>query len=58
MEESKFNEMVALLDAAQDDVAKYNNGNKAAGVRVRKTMQEVKNLAQEIRKNVSAKADI
>ncbi len=30
----------------------YDKGNQAAGTRVRKGMQEMKNLAQDIRKEV------
>ena len=30
----------------------YVKGNKAAAVRIRKTMQDVKNLAQEVRLHV------
>lgn len=32
----------------------YEKGNSAAGTRVRKGMQELKNLAQEIRNEVQA----
>lgn len=41
-----------LVDEAAEDVAKATGGNKAAGTRVRKTMQEVKSLAQEVRKKI------
>ena len=38
----------------KDDVTKfYEKGNNTAGVRIRKTLQLVKELAQEIRKEVS-----
>jgi len=43
------------LTAIQEDAAKFNeNGNKAAGTRVRKSMQTIKSLAQEVRVAVSA----
>jgi hypothetical protein len=46
----------ALVAAARDDFeAFYDKGNKAAGTRVRKAMQELKNLAQEIRVDVQAR---
>jgi len=49
----KVKELVASLEA---DVKKfYENGNAAAGTRVRKGMQDLKNLAQEIRAEVTAK---
>ncbi len=41
-----------LVEEAAEDVAKAAGGNKAAGTRVRKTMQEVKSLAQEVRKKI------
>jgi hypothetical protein len=44
------------LDSIQDDATKFNEkGNKAAGTRVRKGMQAIKGLAQEVRVAVSAK---
>ncbi len=44
-----------VLDAEGDFEKFYVKGNKAAGTRVRKIMQELKNLAQEIRKDVQAR---
>jgi hypothetical protein len=41
-----------LVQEAEEDVAKAIGGNKAAGTRVRKKMQEVKAAAQELRKRV------
>ncbi len=41
-----------LVEAAADDVAKATGGNKAAGTRVRKSMQEVKDAAQTVRKKI------
>ena len=41
-----------LVEAAADDVAKATGGNKAAGTRVRKAMQEIKDTAQTIRKKI------
>ncbi|MCC7505042.1 MAG: hypothetical protein IT259_07070 [Saprospiraceae bacterium] len=40
---------VAEIDA---DVSKFYGGNNAAGSRVRKAMQELKDMAQELRKDV------
>lgn len=37
---------------AEADVNKFYSGNNAAGSRVRKTMQELKELATELRKHV------
>jgi len=41
-----------LVEAAADDVAKASGGNKAAGTRVRKSMQEIKEAAQNVRKKI------
>jgi hypothetical protein len=49
---NSFNELRRMIDDAQDDVQKADGGNKAAGTRVRKKMQEIKNQAQEVRKQV------
>ena len=48
----QLNELIASLEG--DFGAFYEGSNQAAGTRVRKGMQEVKNLAQEIRVNVQA----
>ena len=38
-----------LVAAAEDDIIKAEGGNKAAGTRVRKSMQEIKQAAQNVR---------
>ncbi len=49
----RFEELAALVESMKDDFEKfYDKGNKAAGTRVRKGMLELKNKAQEIRKEV------
>ena len=50
----KFDCIVEIVEAAKADVAKFESGNKTAGTRVRKTMLQIKNLAHEIRKDISA----
>jgi hypothetical protein len=46
----KYNELKALLDGFYSDFEKfYVKGNKVAGTRVRKHMNELKKKAQEIR---------
>jgi methyl-accepting chemotaxis protein len=47
-----YNQMLVNLEKGIDDVEKFEDGNKSAGTRVRKSMQEVKNLAQQIRVEV------
>ena len=50
---NRFDEIRDLIMSAQDDFDKfYNKNNQAAGTRVRKTMQQLKELAQDIRKEV------
>ncbi len=45
-----------IVAGARDDFeAFYINNNKAAGTRVRKAMQEIKGVAQEIRVDVQAR---
>ncbi len=43
-----------VLEQTQNDVEKFNNGNKSAGTRIRKAMQEIKGLAQEVRLHVQS----
>ena len=53
---SRFEEVKELVDSLEADFTKfYEAGNKAAGTRVRNGMQAIKNLAQEIRAEVTAK---
>ena len=48
----EYNHLKQLVDAAADDVQKAVGGNKAAGTRVRKAMQDIKAAAQDVRKKV------
>ncbi len=48
----EYDTLKRLVQEADDDVAKAIGGNKAAGTRVRKKMQEIKSAAQEVRKKV------
>lgn len=41
-----------LVDAVADDIKKATGGNKAAGTRVRKSMQDIKEAAQTLRKKI------
>ena len=54
-----FNKLDSLFDQLQDavndcqgDVTKFVSGNNSAGTRVRKAMQNVKSIAQEVRLEV------
>ncbi|AOM80277.1 histone H1 [Pedobacter steynii] len=52
----KFSKVKELLASVEADAEKfYNAGNSAAGTRVRKAMQDLKVLAQEIRTEVTDK---
>ena len=52
----KFNELKELIAGLEEDVVKfYEKGNKAAGVRLRKGLQEIRTLSQTLRQDVSAK---
>ncbi len=48
----EYERLKELIESAADDVRKATGGNKAAGTRVRKTMQEVKDAAQTVRKKI------
>ncbi|MGO1242572.1 MAG: histone H1 [Sphingobacterium sp.] len=51
-----YNKLKSLVAGIEADADKfYNNGNSAAGTRVRKGLQDIKTLAQEIRNEVTAK---
>ena len=50
---AKFEELKKIIAEMEVDVHKFNERhNKSAGVRVRKSLQDVKSLAQEIRKHI------
>ena len=48
----EYETLKRLVDEAADDVSKAHGGNKAAGTRVRKKMQEIKAAAQDVRKKI------
>ncbi len=48
----EYLKLKGLVDEVAEDVYKAMGGNKAAGTRVRKVMQDIKNCAQEVRKRV------
>ena len=52
----RFNQLKSLVDSFEKDFEKfYVKDNKAAGVRVRKHMQELRSLAQDIRAEVQSR---
>ncbi|MGN6727050.1 MAG: histone H1 [Tepidisphaeraceae bacterium] len=48
----EFEQLKQLVAESEDDVAKAAGGNRAAGTRVRKKMQDIKSAAQEVRKKI------
>ena len=48
----KFEALKALINSAEEDMQKAAGGNRAAGTRVRKVMQQVKSAAQDLRVSV------
>ena len=47
-----FDELQNAINDCQADISKFVEGNNSAGTRVRKAMQAVKSLAQNIRTEV------
>jgi hypothetical protein len=51
-----FNELKVLVASLEEDATKfYEKNNKAAGVRLRKGLQDIKSMAQALRVDVSEK---
>ena len=49
---STFDQLQNAINDCQSDVTKFVEGNNSAGTRVRKAMQAVKRLAQDVRVEV------
>jgi hypothetical protein len=47
-----FDELQNVINDCQSDVTKFVEGNNSAGTRVRKAMQTIKSLAQDVRVEV------
>lgn len=53
---SRVDELKGLVDSVSAEMEKfYDKGNKAAGTRARKGLQDLKKLAQDIRLEIQAK---
>ena len=50
--DSLYDGLQNIINDSQSDVTKFVDGNNSAGTRVRKAMQTVKSLAQDIRVEV------
>ncbi len=56
---SKFEELKNFVAGLERDFSQfYDKGNKAAGTRVRKAMQDLKQMAQDIRVEVQDKKTV
>jgi len=49
---NEFDELQNVINDCQSDVTKFIEGNNSAGTRVRKAMQAIKKMAQDIRVEV------
>lgn len=49
---SKIGAMIDLLEDAAQDAEKFDRGNASAGTRLRKALQQVKTMAQDLRVEV------
>ena len=49
---TNYDQLVEAVTACREDIEKAEAGNKAATSRVRKSMQEIKAIAQELRKEM------
>ncbi len=53
---SRIDELKGLMTGLEEDLVKfYDKGNKAAGTRARKQLQDLKKLSQEIRIEIQEK---
>lgn len=48
----EFDDLKEIAASATDDVLKFDGGNKAAGVRVRKVMQDAIKAAKTVRSRI------
>jgi hypothetical protein len=48
----EYENLKVLVTEIEQDLSKAEGGNKAAGTRVRKQMQKIKQAAQEVRNKV------
>ena len=48
----EYEDLKRLVEEAESDIKKAEGGNKAAGTRVRKQMQQIKSSAQTLRNKV------
>ena len=44
-----WNDINGIMENSQEDLTRFIHGNKSAGTRIRKRMQRIKQLAQQVR---------
>jgi len=54
MGEEALQQLIDLARSLEEDNQKFYGGNNAAGTRLRKGLQEIKKLAQDMRNDVTA----
>jgi len=54
MGEESLEKLIELAQSLDGDNQKFYGGNNAAGTRLRKGLQEIKKLAQDMRNDVTA----
>ena len=54
MGEESLQKLMELAQSLEEDNRKFYGGNNAAGTRLRKGLQEVKKMAQDMRNEVTA----
>ena len=52
--DTTFDELQNAINDCQADVTKFVEGNNSAGTRIRKAMQTIKSLAQDVRVEVQS----
>ncbi|HAE12600.1 MAG: hypothetical protein R2767_10400 [Chitinophagales bacterium] len=51
--EEKLAQIKSIISSAEEDMMKFlDKGNKTAGTRLRKELQQIREIAQDIRKEV------
>ena len=55
---NEFDQLQNMINDCQGDVTKFVEGNNSAGTRVRKAMQDLKNLAQHVRVEVQSQKNV
>ena len=54
MSEESLRKLIEVAQSLEEDNRKFYGGNNAAGTRLRKGLQEVKKMAQDMRNEVTA----